>query len=1048
MRNMKLAVQMILVFQMIFGSLPAFSEPEQSASGDQYKQKTQSVRSNGNLIQSYDVTSALELKETKAAYDEFSQLSKEEQFAEYHRLMKQMEDEQKQKVKEYTKLKNVIKRQVGQATIKFPKEMMVFAVSMGAIVAFKLFTNYAQNPVGMLQHLEHQLSGIGALSFWLFMASQGITAEYLSFMLKRPGAAVYINYLAMTVGFLVQSFSAELMADQNVKTCVASILTPWNFKQDEISACQQVYATYGTIEKLNQYGPSLASMLISTGMIGVGQNLLSKGLTAVAFEVAIRGKVQAGEKILTSALFFIPGKLQFTGFKALLVHGFNITLFVGVDQLIHNTVADIYDNLVQGSWIMSNRQEDITKFIWENDQNRWQKEFKAEDLELIEKTNRHFSNWKMANLRLVMEANANWKMMLENLQSMYFATHEFYSTIINSAATYKYDFFERQSLNKSYPLWGVSIDEVNLEKKTEKSKYDGLPEAQSALVDAAKGVKNDENSKNPYLKTFDIQIMQAPQTENTQSIVLQSYAQHLIHKYSFNTEVNKKWQFNKPKNEWSAYRPYNININLKDYNDLRKIALLLNSDDYALQGQGLSQINAAIELYFVTNGQFKVNSYIGSDSLNERFKLLLSHIEKNRIDIEKEYGMYIAELIRLKKRFGYFRPYYNPGEGYVRSLEKSETFKSALEKVKHPSTSGNIVTPTIGDYLISQMLCGPSIFEGVISTTRGFPAIFNPPRITNIKSDQVCDKFLAAQNTNIYSNTVGGYNDNQGRNYPTIWKMIIENIDPNIMGRSLKEGSQFTNYWDRYVTSQMKESYRFFQEKYKEIIFDLVEKLRPTQGSALNQGPVANGLLLANYQQLQLNLLLLGKIVAHTYVNKFNKNLPKEFLASDSADFKVNKNTATFEALKKRQRYIFKFQEDILNSYGHLINHVNEIKIKKDPATNRFFAFQLPDVVKVKKTTTEYEASINKIGEVLQKLNLISQKEGSAFNQSQMAMLELIKNQLTGFGQELNLYIGLATEVDWYTQSNNPKSDEEKEKMQRLIDEKKKQIQAVGPMRY
>ncbi len=1052
MQNMKLGLQIILIFQISFGSLTAFSAAEdQNREQGKYQQNMTPVHKNGSLIQSHDLVTQIDLQETKAAYDEFSHLSKEEQFAEYQKLLMQMESQRQDQIKNHSKLRNVVKRHMGQAVIKLPKEMLVFAISMGAIVAFKLFTNYAQNPIGMLQHLEHQLSPIGALSFYLFIASQGITAEYLTFLLRRPGAAVYINYLAMTVGFTVQSLSAELLADPNVKSCVGTLMTAWNMKKEELTACQNVYTTYATIDKLNQYGPALSSMLISTALSGYGQTKLSQGLAFTAFEVTVRGYEKLGAKLLKSSMFFIPGKLQYTGFKALLAHGFNITLFVGIDQMIYNTVVDTYDNLVQGSWILNNRQKEITEFIYKNDQARWRGEFSEKDIELIEKTNRQISNWKMANLRLVMEANANWKMMLEKMNNLYFATQEFYSMIINSASTYKYDFFERQSLNKAYPLWGVSIEETDLSKEVANLKqgHNQSVEPQAALISAATESNNNEKNKNPYIDIFDLQVLKAAQSENLQAASLNEYAQRLISKYQFNTDLNKKWQFEKPKNQWQAHRPFNLNINISDYNHLRKIVIYLNSDNIELQGKALEQVNQILDKNLnAFNGFAKILNF-NDYTFEERCLKVFAKIEASGIDLEKQFGVFLAEIIRLKKRFGEFRPYFNQGEGYVRSLEKSETLKSALSKVEHPSISGNNLTKSVGDYLVSQMICGPSIFEGVLSNTvRGFPIVFNPPRITNVKSDEICNKFLAAQNTSIYSAKVGDYQDNQGQKYSSIWKMVIENIDPNIMGRNKGEGSLFQPYWDKYVTGQMKEAYQVFQEQYKQIIHDLLEKLRPNVGSSFNQGPVANGVLLANFQQAQMNLILFGKILAHNYVNILNKNLPKHLLASRVSDFRVNKNTEIFEAFKKKQAYIFKEQENVMHSLEQLIQMINQIDVKKDKQTGKWHALQLPDVNTVHKSLKQYEASIQQMFELLKSLNLTNSNGQMKLSQSHIAMLELLKNQLLSIGQEMSVYVELANVVDWDSQRNDPKSEEEKQKMSQLIEKQKEKLNKNGSMQY
>ena len=175
--------------------------------------------------------------------------------------------------REGSKIGEVTKAGVVHSTVRLLPESGAFFIALGTVVARQVMTDYAQNPVGLSQFLEHQISPVGAFSFWTFMATQGVTSNLLMMYLKNPKFHSMIPYMGMTVGFAAQSFVAEIISDPDIWTCASSLMGIKKIDQATgDAACTAAHEHFILTKKLAQYSPGFVSMMLSV----IGATIIAK----------------------------------------------------------------------------------------------------------------------------------------------------------------------------------------------------------------------------------------------------------------------------------------------------------------------------------------------------------------------------------------------------------------------------------------------------------------------------------------------------------------------------------------------------------------------------------------------------------------------------------------------------------------------------------------------------------------------------------------------------------------------------------------------------
>ena len=328
---------------------------------------------------------------------------------------------------------------VTHSTIRLLPESAMFFGALGSVVAVQAFRDYAQNPVAFKQFLEHQLSPIGAFSFWTFMAAQGVTSNLLTMYLKNPKFQYMIPYLGMSVGFVAQSFVSELASDPNVWACSKIIMGLQKAPSPKEDPCAAAHEHFILSKKVNQLAPGFASMMMASVGAAVAQKVLIKGATQIS-----------GVDV---ALWFIPGALEVKGLKIVLIDGLRIGLFVHIQSLIDRPVTLGWRNLVD-SRLMMDSTVDLNRELNRIKKNQWLGSA-VELKESLKEVHEKMQAWRMANLAEVYEAHGNWLEAIGQLTSMYSSSYSYYNTFIDEIRKSRFNESDLKLLERASPFAGV-----------------------------------------------------------------------------------------------------------------------------------------------------------------------------------------------------------------------------------------------------------------------------------------------------------------------------------------------------------------------------------------------------------------------------------------------------------------------------------------------------------------------------------------------------------------------------------------------------------------
>lgn len=345
---------------------------------------------------------------------------------------------------EMVRIKSSSKAAWSHSVRNLPTESAIFFVAMGAVIAGQLITNYSQNPVAMKQHIDHSMSPIGVFGFFTFMYSQGVTSNILAMYMKNPNFHHMIPYLGMTVGAFLQTYLTQIVSDPNVKACAKTMMGSELTDKDRASGidedpCSKAYEYLVLQKKIWEFAPGIVSMLISSGIAGVAQSVLSKAVLRMT-----------GVDI---ALWLVPGSMQLKGFRLLLIKGLQITAFVAIDVWLNRKVVSAWKNFFDGAEFteinknlesLVNNQKNSQ---WSNSDGLLKSELKTFQKKMID--------WRMMNLAEVYEAHQNWSQALQQLTSMHNTSQSFYSNFIAELRNSRFQEADLRRLERPYPYAGI-----------------------------------------------------------------------------------------------------------------------------------------------------------------------------------------------------------------------------------------------------------------------------------------------------------------------------------------------------------------------------------------------------------------------------------------------------------------------------------------------------------------------------------------------------------------------------------------------------------------
>lgn len=331
-------------------------------------------------------------------------------------------------------LKTASKQSAMHAWKAFPVESAAFFLALGAMAAVQLITNYADNPIGMKQHIEHSFSPVGQLGFFMFMYTQGVTANSLNLWLKNPKLGMPIGMLGMTVGMAAQSYFTQVISDPHIRVCAASIFKGAKIESNE-DPCEQAYK-YLVIDKKILEGPGIASLLGSFLVVTGGRLAVGSVLRLVGIE-------------LTTLL--VPGGVHVKGARWMIMlasSGVNAAAFTVVQMKLEHMISYAWKNYFDGKeFVIIN--DDLVANIETQKKSRWNADTKDFNNDL-----KHFakkmSEWRVTNLSEAYMANQAWAGFLGDLTAMYSASYNFYNNYVQELNG------KDSLIDRPYPLFGVT----------------------------------------------------------------------------------------------------------------------------------------------------------------------------------------------------------------------------------------------------------------------------------------------------------------------------------------------------------------------------------------------------------------------------------------------------------------------------------------------------------------------------------------------------------------------------------------------------------------
>lgn len=325
-----------------------------------------------------------------------------------------------------------------------PTESAIFFMAMGAVVAGQLLLNYSANPLAMQQHIEHHMSPLGTFGFFTFMMSQGITSNMLSMYIKNPKMHFMIPYMGMAVGAFTQTYLTQLLADPNVGACAKTWLGTEVTEKDlaagiDADPCSKAYEYLVVNKKIWEFAPGMISVVLSAGIAAGAQWALTKTLIkTVGIDIG---------------LYLIPGKMQLTGLRMLLVKGLQIGAFGAIDVALNRWVTTQWKNVVDGSDFNEINQKLVFE-INKQKQSGWSAADKSAEKEL-KRFNKKMSEWRMMNMSEIYESHQSWSDNIQRLMQMYNSSEAFYGLFVDQVRNNQFEKSYVKPLNISYPLNGV-----------------------------------------------------------------------------------------------------------------------------------------------------------------------------------------------------------------------------------------------------------------------------------------------------------------------------------------------------------------------------------------------------------------------------------------------------------------------------------------------------------------------------------------------------------------------------------------------------------------
>lgn len=329
-------------------------------------------------------------------------------------------------------------------------------------------------------------------------------------------------------------------------------------------------------------------------------------------------------------------------------------------------------------------------------------------------------------------------------------------------------------------------------------------------------------------------------------------------------------------------------------------------------------------------------------------------------------------------------PKMNAGQGFLAAWVRVE----GKEESPFPKRLGNLLTPTVPEYMIASMAWGPDATSGQSLISKwglsGFQAYFQPPRI--LRGDEIyptarpLDDTIFNQKVWINSNPAACGSADRACYHTSYDWMRSGHLRPDIL---TPDGNNFANWWNQYVEPQYLNAWKSFELKYEQNVQLVADRLFSRKNHIANTTSIPNSPLYSLEQERNVALLILNTI----YNSDMGNPAGESFL---NRKFGILKDSLTldygsFSKLKEYQQEWTRARDLFRNLRVPLTTGAN------DKNADKYFISRLKD--------GDLKAAQVRLDEILQSIAL--ELQNKVRNKTSSKLLQISLESLAGSHQEL-----------------------------------------------
>ena len=534
----------------------------------------------------------------------------------------------------------------------------------------------------------------------------GASRGYAPTALQRR-MSFLVGPLSMAGGFLLSSMVNDFASDPNIAACAKGMFTKLNpeQKQEQLLACQRGWDSWVTGEKIANYVPDLLSMSVSSlvqayGVNGVGRLVgqgAEAGIDALKVRALMSPTARASQIFLRS--IEVVSKVSMIGSPVIRfgLQAFGAVVFLTINDYILPAIKLPYEMRRQGHditesfntlygeikrmesnhWLYVDSPKppectrDITpeEYIFGYMTPSYCSETKPKVTTLVTALNDKFKKWRDTRLADAFAAHSHWKDYLIQFQNNYQASVSFYTEI---ARTMAWKLTQRQGetseiANRMYGA--VPYSGLNLAGLDDVCK---LPADQIKILTEAAGAAHDaiEQINRKLLREID---------------------------------VSEK--------EWLQKVYYGLSA--ADCSKRPAIVVNVGRLGFDQTGKIAADLSQETKIPDLTNIEMQARSKQVRDALTLVNQVLAQkgNLNDHGIGIDEPTYAAIARgnpFARLRLILGDPRPL-PEGQAYLLELENDPKVINQELKENHPHIVARARTPSMSEFLLASMVCGPDV---------------------------------------------------------------------------------------------------------------------------------------------------------------------------------------------------------------------------------------------------------------------------------------------------------------------------------------------------